>query len=129
MVYDIGLYQSEVDRIMQQADGRGVFGGRGSTPLSRARDRAMTRASMMAQRDAVLRVAADNVAARATDPQLQELLRLSATPDANVDKGLIDGAVTAVKAGFEAAVWDQMARTARGNAEFPCTKEQRSRCS
>ena len=88
----------------------------------------LTRASMMAQRDAVLRLATQNVAARATDPQLSELQRMAASPSANLDQHLVDGAVTAVKAGFEAAMWDQMARTARGNAEFPCTKEQRSRC-
>ena len=57
MIYDIGLYNAELDRVMDEADSRGVYGGKGSTPTSRARDKAMTHATMLAQREAVLNAA------------------------------------------------------------------------
>jgi hypothetical protein len=124
MVYDIGLYTQELDRIMAQADSRGIF-----TSPNRAREHASVRTAMIAQREAVLRLAAANVAAHATDPQLDALLAMAASPSASVDQTQLNGAVAAVKAGFEQAVWDQLSRSARGNREFPCTKEQRFRCS
>ncbi len=128
MIYDIGLYQTELDRIMAEADSRGVYGGAGSTPASRMRDRSATRVSMLAQREAVLNAATQLVAARTSDAQLAALLTMASSPDAAVDRPLVEGAVSAVKAGFEQAVWDQLSRTARGNAEFPCTNNARNRC-
>ena len=84
---------------------------------------------MLAQRDAVLSAATTRVAARATDPQLNELLRMAGSPDAPVDSSLISATVTIVKSSFEDSLWEQLARTARGNAEFPCTKQQPTHCS
>ena len=129
MVYDIGLYTSELDRIMAQAATRGVYGGLGSTSTGRAKDRTLTRATMLAQRDAVLNAAIARVAARATDPQLDELLRMAQSPDAAVDSNVISATVTIVKSSFEDSLWEQLARTARGNTEFPCTKQQPTHCS
>ena len=54
MVYDIGLYQAELDRVMDEAASKGVYGGVGSTVASRARDRSRTRVTMVADREAVL---------------------------------------------------------------------------
>ena len=127
MVYDIGLYGSELDRVMAQADGRGVYAG--STPAARARNRNTTRALMLGQRDAVLNETIGKVAARATDPQLNELLRMAASAGAATNPQLLDAAVAVVKSSFEESLWDRLARTARGAAEFPCTREQRSRCN
>ena len=128
MVYDIGLYTAELDRVMELAESRGVYGGAGSSQAGRARDRAMTRVTMLSQREAVLNSATPRVAARATAPQLDSLLQLAASPEAKIDQALLDSAVLAVKAGFEEALWEHLSRTARGNAEFPCTKNQRNRC-
>ena len=126
MVYDIGLYSAELDRVMAQADDRRIYAG--STPAARARNRVATRAAMLGQREAVLRATTIKVAARATDPELDALLRMAA-PDATPDTRLVNEAVTVVKSSFEEALWDRLARTARGAAEFPCTRDQRSRCS
>lgn len=128
MVYDIGLYNAELDRIMNEADTRGIYGGPGSTQTSRTRDKSLTHATMLAQREAVLSVTTTKLASRATDPQLDSLLTLARSGTEPRDRSLIDGAVTSVKASFEEAMWDQLARTARGNSMFPCSKEQRSRC-
>ena len=127
MIYDISLYDSELDRIMDQADSRGVYGGAGSTPFTRSRDKSLTHATMLAQRDAVLSLATQKLAARATDGQLAALLGMAAG-GGPVDHAQVDVAVSNVKASFEEAMWDQLARTARGNTMFPCTKDQRSRC-
>lgn len=127
MVYDVSLYTSELDRVMDQAASRGVYGGAGSTAAGRARDRTMTRQTMLAQRDAVLAATTARVAARATDPQIDSLLHMAAGQDA--DPALVQPTVTIVKSSFEESLWDQLARTARGNSEFPCTKEQKSRCN
>jgi hypothetical protein len=124
MVYDIGLYTSELDRIMAEADTRGMF-----SSANRARDHAVARSSMLAQRQAVLGVATANVAARATDPQLDALLAMAGSSGPPANQALVDSAVAVVKVGFEQAVWDQLARTTRGGREFPCTKDQRSHCS
>ena len=129
MVYDVGLYTAELDRIMEQAASRGVYGGAGSTAAGRARDRTLTRGTMLAQRDAVLNATISKVAARATNEQLNQLLRMAASDTAQVDRGIIDSTVGIVKGSFEEAAWDQLSRTARGNAEFPCTKDQQSRCN
>jgi hypothetical protein len=127
MIYDISLYNSELDRIMDQADTRGVYGGAGSTAFSRAHDKSLTHATMMSQRDAVLSLATQKLAGRATDQQLSALIDLAGgTQPANQSQ--IDAAVSNVKASFEEALWDQLARSARGNTMFPCTKDQRSRC-
>ena len=128
MVYDIGLYNSELDRIMNEADGKGVYGGAGSTATTRARDKTMTRATMLAQRDAVLSAATTRLAARATDEQLNSLLDLAATGADPADRTQLDAAVGNVKASFSESMWDQLARTARGNSMFPCTKDARNRC-
>lgn len=128
MVYDISLYDSELDRIMTEADTKGIYGGPGSTATSRSRDKALTHATMLAQREAVLSVATTKLAARASDAQLNTLLQMAQTGAEPSDKGQLDTAVSSVKASFEEAMWDQLARTARGNSMFPCSKEQRSRC-
>ena len=126
MIYDIGLYGTELDRVMRLADTRGVYIG--PTPAARARNRAATATLMLRQRDAVLGEAVDKVTARATDPELAELLRMagSGTPSANPQ--LLDEAVRVVKSSFEDALWDQLTRTARGTGEFACTQQQRSHC-
>ena len=128
MIYDISLYDSELDRIMDQADSRGVYGGAGSSLFSRARDKSLTHATMLAQREAVLSLATQKLAARATDEQLAALLSMAAGGAPPADHSQLDAAVSNVKASFEDAMWDQLARTARGNTMFPCTKDQRSRC-
>ena len=127
LVYDVGLYNSEVDRVMKEAEGRGVFGGRGSTPATRAKDRELTRASMLGQREAVLRATIDAVAARASDLELRELMRVAegGTP---VNQPMVDSAVATVKSSFNDALWQQLSQVARGNAEFPCLKGNRSAC-
>ncbi len=127
MVYDIGLYSAELDRVMAQAGDKRIYAG--STPAARARNRVATRAAMLGQREAVLSATTIKVAARATDPELDALLRMAGAPDATPDTRLVNEAVTVVKSSFEEALWDQLARTARGAAEFPCTRDQRSRCS
>ena len=128
MVYDIGLYDSELERIMNEADSRGVYGGAGSTPFTRSRDKSLTHTTMLAQRDAVLSAAAMKLAFRATDGQLSGLLTMAATGAPPGDKSQLDAAVRNVKASFEEAMWEQLARTARGNSMFPCTREQRGQC-
>ncbi len=128
MIYDISLYNSELDRIMDEADSRGVYGGAGSTPTSRARDKALTHSTMLAQREAVLSITTTKLAARASNDQLDELLHLAASGAEPADRRQLDAAVTSVKASFAEAMWDQLARTARGNTMFPCSKDQRSRC-
>ncbi len=128
MVYDIGLYNSELDRVMNEADSKGVYGGAGSTASTRMRDKSMTRATMVAQREAVLSAATTRLAARATDAQLNALLQMAANGADPADHGQLDAAVGNVKASFEEALWDQVARTARGNTMFPCTKDARNRC-
>lgn len=127
IVYDVGQYTADLDRALHDADGRGVFGGRGSTTAGRAKDRDMTRASMLAQREAVLRATVDELATKASDIQLRELLRVAAGA-AVTDRGLVDSAVAATKASFNDALWAQMTRVARGNAEFPCLRGNRSHC-
>ena len=127
MIYDIGLYNSELDRIMDEADSKGIYGGAGSTPITRARDKSMTRATMLAQRDAVLSGATTRLAARATDEQLNTLLQMASGADP-ADRRQLDAAVGNVKASFAESMWDQLARTARGNTMFPCTKDARNRC-
>ena len=127
MVYDVGLYDSELDRVMGQAESRGVYAG--STPAARARNRGATRALMLAQREAVLNETIGKVASRATDPELNELLRMAASSGTTSNPQLLDAAVGVVKSSFEESLWDRLARTARGTAEFPCTREQRSRCN
>ena len=128
MIYDIGLYNTELDRIMTEADSKGIYGGAGSTPTTRARDKSMTHATMLAQREAVLSVATTKLAARATDDQLNTLLQMAASGTEPADRGQLNAAVGNVKASFEEAMWDQLARTARGNSMFPCTKDARNRC-
>ncbi len=127
IVYDMGQYTAELDRALHEADTRGVFGGRGSTAAGRSKDRDLTRASMLAQRESVLRATVDALAAKASDQQLRELLRV-AGGGAVTDKGLVDSAVAATKASFNDALWAQMTRVARGNAEFPCQRGDRSHC-
>ena len=128
MVYDIGLYNSELDRVMNEADSKGVYGGRGSTPTTRARDKSLTRATMLSQRDAVLSATTTRLAARATDAQLNDLLQMAATGSEPANHAELDAAVGAVKASFSEALWDQLARTARGNTMFPCTNNEKNRC-
>ena len=122
MVYDIGLYNAELDRAMGGVNA-------GSTSAARTRQHAAIHTLMLGQRDAVLRAATALVAARATDPALNELLRMAADPDASTDPKLVNEAVAAVKSSFQDALGDALARVSRGAAEFPCTREQRSRCS
>jgi hypothetical protein len=112
---------------MKEAEGRGVFGGRGSTAATRAKDRELTRASMLGQRDAVLRATTDAVAARANDLELRELMRV-ADGETGVDQSLVNAAVTTVKSSFNDALWQQLSQVARGNAEFPCLKGNRGQC-
>ncbi len=126
MIYDISLYDSELDRIMDEADSRGIYGGPGSTVATRARDKSFTRATMLAQRDSVLSQTTQRLAARATDQQLDALLQMADNKQA--DQALVGAAVSAVKASFAEAMWDQLARTARGNSMFPCTKDIKNRC-
>ncbi len=128
MVYDIGLYETELARIMDQADTKGIYGGPGSTPILRARDKSLTRTTMLAQRQAVLNNATLRLAARATDAQLVALLQMAASNTTPADHTQIDAAVTNTKASFEEAMWDQLARTARGNSMFLCTKDAKNRC-
>ena len=128
MIYDIGLYNSELDRVMDEADSRGVYGGKSSTPLTRARDKSMTRETMLAQREAVLNAATQRLASRASDQQLGVLLQMAATGATPSNHADLDAAVVAVKASFEEALWDQLARTARGNTMFPCTNNEKNRC-
>ena len=128
MVYDIGMYTAELDRVMNEADGKGVYGGAGSTVAARMRDKSLTHARMAAQRDAVLNAATSRLAARATDAQLDTLLQMAATGADPADHRQLDAAVGNVKASFEEALWDQVARTARGSSMFPCTKDARNRC-
>ena len=84
---------------------------------------------MLGQRDAVLRAAVATVAMRATDPELKELLHATTSREAVPETPLMEEAVNVVRSSVEDALWDQLARTARGAAEFACTREQRSRCS
>ncbi len=126
MIYDVGLYDSELDRVMHEADTKGIYAG--GTPAARARNRAATAALMLHQRDAVLNEAIGKVADRATDPELNELLRMASTGIPTANPKLLDAAVAVVKSSFEDALWDQLARTARGAGEFPCTQQQRSHC-
>jgi hypothetical protein len=127
MVYDLGLYGTELDRIMAQADSRGVYAG--ATPAARMRNRALTHDLMLRQRDAVLNATVIKVAARADDTALNEILRMASTPSATINRDLVNEGVTAVKSSFEESMWDQLARTARGVSEFPCTKDQPSHCT
>ncbi len=120
MIYDIGLYDTELDRIMRLADSRGVY----TSP----RNRAATATLMRRQRDAVLNEAIDKVTARATDAELNELLRMASAGTPSGNPQLLDEAVGVVKSSFEDALWDQLTRTARGTGEFPCTQQQRSHC-
>ncbi len=126
-IYDVGLFEAGLDRVMAQAEGRGIYPG--SNTAARGRNRTVTRALMLGQRDAVLGAASINVAARASDAELNALLSAAAAPGAVPETPLMSEAVAVVKPSFEAALWDQLARTARGAAEFPCTREQRTRCS
>ena len=128
MVYDFSLYDSELDRIMDEADTRGVYGGAGSTQAGRARDKSLTHATMLAQRAAVLDLATAKLAASASDEQLGELQHLAATGVEPSDRTQLDAAVGKVKASFVEAMWDQLARIARGNSMFPCTKDARRNC-
>jgi ketopantoate reductase len=105
-----------------------VFGGAGSAPSARAKDRAMTRDAMLKQRDAVLRDASERVAALASDKDFAVLLEATEKPDAPIDQGALDPAVIAVKRGFVEAVWDHMTRYARSNSFILCRQGERSFC-
>ena len=128
MIYDVGLYNSELDRVMNEADSRGIYGASSSTPTSRARDKSMTHATMLAQREAVLNAATIRLAARASDQQLALLQQMAATGAEPANHADLDAAVSVVKASFSEALWDQLSRTARGNTMFPCTNNEKNRC-
>jgi hypothetical protein len=128
LIYGSALYQSEVDRLLLEADHKAVFGGAGSAPSARAKDRALTRQALLLQRDAVLRDASQRVADYATDAQLALLVKATERPDGPVDDAALTPAVTAVKRGFVEAVWDHMARYARSNASVLCRQGERSFC-
>ena len=120
MVYDVGQYSAELDRLMARPSGAGATG--------RPRDRSLIHTLMLQQREAVLRAATEKVAARASDAQVDGLLNMAAEAEPPPDPATVAGAVAVVKSSFDEALGDQLARTSRGAAEFPCTKEQRSRC-
>jgi hypothetical protein len=126
--YDIGAYESAIDHILQDADGRGVFGGPGSTAAKRAQDRDLTRRSLLSQRDTVLRMTSDKVAAAATDKQIEELIRMAGPESGTVDQSHVKVTVALIKAQFNDAAWFQMVRSARGNAEFLCQKGDKTYC-
>jgi hypothetical protein len=128
IIYNSALYDSEVDRIMAEADHKSVFGGAGSAASARAKDRAMTRDAMLLQRDAVLRDASERVAALASDQDLAALVEATQKPDAPIDQSALAPAVTAVKRGFVEAAWDHMARYARSNSFILCRQGERSFC-
>lgn len=128
IIYNTSLYDSEVDRIMAEADHKSVFGGAGSAASARAKDRAMTRDAMLQQRDAVLRDASERVAALTSDKDLAVLVEATQTPDAPIDEGALAPAVTALKRGFVEAAWDHMARYARSNSFILCRQGERSFC-
>jgi hypothetical protein len=128
IIYSSSLYDSEVDRIMAEADHKSVFGGPGSAPSARAKDRAMTRDAMLLQRDAVLRDASERVAGLASDKELAALVEATQKPDAPIDQGALGPAVIAVKRGFVEAAWDHMARYARSNSFILCRQGERSFC-
>jgi hypothetical protein len=128
MIYNTGLYDSEIDRIMAEGDHKSVFGGAGAAPSARAKDRAMTRDAMLLQRDAVLRDASERVAAYASDKELAVLVQAADKPADTLDEGALAPAVAAVKRGFTEAAWDHMARYARSNSFILCRQGERSFC-
>jgi hypothetical protein len=128
IIYSDSLYDSEIDRIMAEADHKSVFGGVGSAASARAKDRAMTRDAMLLQRDAVLRDASERVAALASDQDLAVLVEATQKPDAPIDQGALAPAVIAVKRGFVEAAWDHVARYARSNSFILCRQGERSFC-
>ncbi len=103
----------------------------GSTAAARARNRAAARASMLGQREAVLSAATDEGGgARDRSATATSCCEWPARRTRRPDIRLVDAAVAAVKASVEDALWDQIVPHRPGcNAEFPCTREQRSRCS
>lgn len=128
IAYDVGAYTAEVDRLIHEAESRGVFGGRGSTAARRAQDRDLTRQTLLGQRDVVLRETSDKVAAGATDAQIDEVLSMAGPGAASVDQARVMATVAMIKARFNDAAWFQMTRTARGNAEFLCLKGDKTFC-
>lgn len=128
IIYNESLYDAEVDRIMAEGDHKAVFGGSGSAPSARAKDRAMTRATLLLQRDAVLRDASERVAALASDEDLAVLMIATQKPDDPIDQEVLAPAVSAVKKGFLEAAWDHMARYARSNSFILCRQGERSFC-
>jgi hypothetical protein len=127
-IYGDALYQSELDRIMAEADHKSVFGGAGSAPSARAKDRAMTRDAMLLQREAVLRDASERIAAETKDKDLDPLVQATNHPDAAVDENALAPAVVAVKRGFVEAMWEHLARYARSNSFILCRQGERSFC-
>jgi hypothetical protein len=128
MIYNNALYESEVDRLMREADHTPVFGGAGSPASARAKDRALTRDAMLLQRGAVLRDASERVAALATDAQLALLVQAAQQPDGPLNPVALDPAVAAVKRGFVEAIWNHIARYALSNANLLCRQGERSFC-
>ncbi len=128
IAYDIGAYTAEVDRLIHEAEGKGVFGGRGSTAANRAQDRDLTRRTLLSQRDVVLRQTCDKVASDATDEQIDEVISMAGPAAASVNQARVLATVAMIKARFNDAAWFQMTRTARGNAEFLCLKGDKTFC-
>jgi hypothetical protein len=128
IIYSSSLYDSEVDRLMAEADQKSVFGGAGSAPSARAKDRSMTRDAMLLQRDAVLRDASERVAGLVKDEDLNALVHAADHPDEPLDQAALGPAVIAVKRGFVEAVWEHMARYARSNSFILCRQGERTFC-
>ncbi|MEJ1977859.1 MAG: hypothetical protein WDN49_18875 [Acetobacteraceae bacterium] len=126
--YDVGAYEGEVDRMLQEADGKGVFGGAGSTPAGRAQDKVLTRASMLRERDVVLRATTTKVANSLTDAQIDEVIATAGPSGGTVNQAHVRQTVAAIKASFNEAAWSQLTRVARGNSEFLCSKGDRTFC-
>ncbi len=127
IAYDMGAYTAEVDRLIHEAESRGVFGGAGSTAARRAQDRDLTRRTMLSERDVVLRQTSTTVAATATDEQIEAVLSMAGPGAGSADQTVM-ATVALIKARFNDAAWFQMARTARGNAEFLCLKGDKTFC-
>ena len=128
IIYGDALYQSEIDKIIAEAATKSVFGGAGSAPSARAKDRAMTRDAMMLQRDAVLRDASERVAGYVSDKDMEPLAHAAEHPDDPMDQAALSPAVTAVKRGFVEAAWEHVSRYARSNSFILCRQGERSFC-
>jgi hypothetical protein len=128
IIYNESVYDSEIDRLLAEADHKAVFGGAGTAPSARAKDRAMTREALLKHRDAVLRDASERVAELASDGDFAVLLEAAENQSAPIDQGALAPAVSAVKRGFIEAVWDHMARYARSNSFILCREGERSFC-